>query len=62
MLAVASYVATLEERQGLMIASPEEIAFRKGFITPADLEQVIPERYANNGYGKYLKGILADPL
>ena len=62
MLAAANYVATLEERQGLKIASPEEIAFRKGFITPADLEKLILERYANNDYGKYLKGILTDPL
>ena len=62
MLAAANYVATLEERQGLKIASPEEIAFRKGFITPADLEKLISERYANNDYGKYLKGILTDPL
>lgn len=59
LLEAASYVATIEKRQGLKIASPEEIAYRQGFITAADLERLIGERYAKNDYGRYLKGVLA---
>jgi len=60
LLEAASYVATIEKRQGLKIASPEEIAFRQGFITAAELETLIGERYAKNDYGRYLRGVLAD--
>lgn len=60
LLEAANYVATIEKRQGLKIASPEEIALRQGFITPADLERLIGERYAKNEYGRYLKSVLAE--
>ena len=52
LLEAANYVATIDRRQGLKIASPEEIAVRKGFITPANLERLINERYAKNEYGR----------
>lgn len=60
LLEAASYVATIEKRQGLKIASPEEIAYREGFISAADLEKLIGERYGKNDYGAYLRGLLTD--
>ncbi len=59
LLEAASYVATIEKRQGSKIASPEEIAFRQGFITAGELEALIAGRYAKNDYGRYLKTVLA---
>jgi glucose-1-phosphate thymidylyltransferase len=60
LLEAANYVATIEKRQGLKIASPEEIAVRQGFITPAELERLISDRYAKNDYGRYLKSVLSE--
>ena len=60
LLEAANYVATIEKRQGLKVASPEEIAVRQGFITVSDLERLIGERYAKNDYGRYLKTVLAE--
>jgi glucose-1-phosphate thymidylyltransferase len=53
LLQAANFVQAVEERQGLMISSPEEIAYRKGFI---DREQllVLAKQIGNNGYGNYL--------
>lgn len=60
LLDAANYVATIEKRQGIKIASPEEIAVRKGFITPGELERLIAERYVKNDYGIYLRSVLAE--
>lgn len=60
LLDAANYVATIEKRQGIKIASPEEIAIREGFITPEELERLIADRYAKNDYGSYLKSVLAE--
>ncbi len=60
LLEAANYVATIEKRQGLKIASPEEIAVRQGFITPAELDRLISDRYAKNDYGRYLKSVLSE--
>ena len=59
LLEAASYVATIEKRQGLKIAAPEEIAFRQGFITADQLEALIAARYTKNDYGRYLMSVLA---
>jgi len=57
LLAAALFVQTLEKRQGLKIACPEEIAFRQGFISEDDLvRQAEPLR--KSGYGEYLLGLL----
>jgi glucose-1-phosphate thymidylyltransferase len=61
LLDAASYVATLEKRQGLKIACPEEIAYRQGFISANHLARLIGERYGNCEYGRYLQTILDDP-
>jgi glucose-1-phosphate thymidylyltransferase len=53
MLEASSFIATLEKRQGLKIACPEEIAYRMGFITAAQLE-ALAQPLLKSGYGKYL--------
>jgi glucose-1-phosphate thymidylyltransferase len=56
----SSYVATIERRQGLKIACPEEIAFRNGWITAEDLARLAaPMR--NNPYGSYLRRLSDEP-
>lgn len=64
LLDAASYVATIEKRQGLKIAAPEEIAYRQGFIDAGQLERLIADGYGKNDYGRYLMGVLheADEL
>jgi glucose-1-phosphate thymidylyltransferase len=53
------FIQTLEKRQGLMVACPEEIAYRSGYITAEQLEKLAhPMR--NNGYGAYLLQLLKD--
>jgi len=53
------FIQTLEKRQGLMIACPEEIAYRSGYITAAQLE-ALAQPMRNNGYGAYLLQLLRD--
>jgi glucose-1-phosphate thymidylyltransferase len=60
LLDAANYVATIEKRQGLKIASPDEIALRLGMISPDQLSRRIGETYSNNPYGKYLAAVLQD--
>ena len=57
LLEAGQFIATLEHRQGLKIACPEEIAFRSGYIDVAQLE-VLMQPLLKNGYGKYLKSLL----
>ncbi len=61
LLEAAQYIETVEKRQGLKIACPEEIAYRRGLITAEALES-IAARMKNNGYGQYLLRILSEPL
>jgi len=60
LLDAANFVATIEKRQGLKIASPDEIAYRNGFICADDLSRLIERRYARNEYGEYLRTVLSD--
>ena len=60
LLEAANYVATLEKRQGLKIACPEEIAFRRGTITALQLEAIAIKTFARNDYGQYLLRLLEE--
>jgi glucose-1-phosphate thymidylyltransferase len=53
------FVATIERRQGLKIACPEEVAWRMGWIADADLER-LAQSLAKSHYGEYLRGLLSD--
>jgi len=57
LLEAGSFVQTLEKRQGLKIACPEEIAFRKGYISAAQVEE-LAQPLAKNAYGRYLLNLL----
>ena len=57
LLEAGQFIATLENRQGLKIACPEEIAWRSGFIDDGQLER-LAEPLKKNGYGKYLLHVL----
>jgi glucose-1-phosphate thymidylyltransferase len=60
LLEAALFVSTIERRQGLNIACPEEIAFRQGFITAEQLEK-LAQPIGKSGYGKYLLALLREP-
>jgi len=57
LLEAGQFIATIEKRQGLKVACPEEIAFRQGWITRRQLE-ALAQPLAKNGYGQYLLGLL----
>ena len=59
LLEAGQFIATLEKRQGLKVACPEEIAWRQGWIDDAQLERLAAP-LARNGYGAYLLGLLRD--
>lgn len=59
LLDASMFVRTIEERQGLKISCPEEIAYRNGYISKDDLEILAKELSASD-YGRYLKGILEE--
>ena len=61
LLEASQFIATLEKRQGLKVACPEEIAWRRGWIDDADLE-ALAHPLAKNGYGAYLLGLLKDKV
>ena len=61
LLEAGQFIATLEKRQGLKVACPEEIAYRQGWIAAEQLE-VLAQPLAKNGYGRYLLGLLQDKL
>ena len=60
LLDAASFIQTIEKRQGLKIACPEEIAFRAGYIDASQLERLAAALH-NSGYGEYLHGLLESP-
>lgn len=57
LLEASQFIATLENRQGLKVACPEEIAFRQQWINAEQLERLAAS-FANNSYGLYLKQLL----
>jgi glucose-1-phosphate thymidylyltransferase len=61
LLDASQFIATLERRQGLKVACPEEIAFRMGWISAAELA-ALAEPMRNNGYGQYLLRVLSEKV
>ena len=57
LLEAGQFIATIENRQGLKVACPEEIAYRKGYIDASQLE-VLAQPLKKNGYGQYLLRLL----
>ena len=57
LLAASNFIETIESRQGLKVSCPEEIAFKAGWITPMNLKK-LAHPLKNNGYGRYLLGLL----
>jgi glucose-1-phosphate thymidylyltransferase len=61
MLEASQYIQTIEKRQGLKVACPEEIAYRAGWITEGQLRE-LAQPLIKNGYGQYLLGILREKM
>ncbi|MBA2671089.1 MAG: glucose-1-phosphate thymidylyltransferase, partial [Gemmatimonadetes bacterium] len=60
LLQASLFVETIEERQGLKIACPEEVAYRSGWISAEELAR-LAEPLSRNGYGQYLLTLLERP-
>jgi len=61
LMEAALFIQTIERRQGLMVACPEEIAFRNGYISAGQLEE-IGNSMKNNAYGAYLLQLLREKV
>ena len=59
LLDAAGFIATLQKRQGLMVACPEEIAYRKGWISE-EVVQKVATQLSKNSYGQYLSRLLME--
>ena len=60
LIEASNFIETIEHRQGLKVACPEEIAYRRGFIDASQLER-LAQPLAKSGYGQYLLQLLRDP-
>jgi len=61
LLEASLFIETIEKRQGLKIACPEEIAYRMGYIAAGQLEK-LADRMNKNAYGRYLLGVLQEQV
>jgi glucose-1-phosphate thymidylyltransferase len=60
LLQASTFIGTIQERQGLMVACPEEIAFRQGWISAGEVE-ALAAPLRKSGYGQYLMGLIQAP-
>lgn len=61
LIEASTYIETIEKRQGLKVACPEEIAYRKGYISDDQLEKLAVQ-LSKNGYGQYLRQLLDETI
>jgi len=61
MLEASQFIQTIERRQGLKVAAPEEIVWRNGWIDDAQLER-LAQPLVKSGYGDYLRGLLSEEV
>jgi glucose-1-phosphate thymidylyltransferase len=61
LLEASHFIETIEKRQGLKVACPEEIAYRMGYIT-ADQLEALAAPLSKSGYGQYLRGLLRERI
>lgn len=61
LLEASMFIHTIEKRQGLKVACPEEVAYRMGYINATQLD-ALANRYIKNGYGQYLKQVLTEQV
>ena len=61
MMEASLFIQAIERRQGLMVACPEEIAYRSGYITASDIER-LAATMQNSGYGAYLMQLLTEQV
>jgi glucose-1-phosphate thymidylyltransferase len=61
LLEASQFIATLENRQGLKVSCPEEIAYRQGWINASQLEKLAAP-LSKNGYGQYLQRVLKEKI
>jgi glucose-1-phosphate thymidylyltransferase len=59
LMEAGNFIQTIEHRQGLKVACPEEIAYHRGFISAEELEQ-LADALCKSSYGKYLKQVLQE--
>ena len=61
LLDAANFVRTIEVRQGLKIACPEEIAYHSGYVNREAMLELANTKYAKSSYGNYVRALLTDP-
>jgi len=61
LMEASQFIHTIENRQGLKVAAPEEIAWKMGWIDDRQLER-LAHRLAKNGYGQYLLSLLKEKV